>query len=248
MMDFLREFSSSLIDVLVAARGGLLVLLTSAIGSGFGAWFGARAIIGTQERAALRDIQGVANVSIAAFVALLGKLINFKKDLVAPAQADATALDSMMQSPDPEKNHVGIKLELWPELPFELRLSHEKLFAQAGEELDVVQLVKMLDYNLAELSHLVRQRNALIRQMNEHQAAKGALPADGVKLYLRYAAELSRNVDENLLFLDRAIIKVREAAMRRLPGDLRRGVADVGLRPDAAALMPPKDTTSGIAK
>ncbi|TAL36493.1 MAG: hypothetical protein EPN97_06210 [Alphaproteobacteria bacterium] len=247
-MDFLHEFFSPLLDAAAANRPMLLVLMTSAIGSGFGAWFGARAIITAGERRARRDIQGVANVSIAAFVALLGKLINFKRDLVAPAQAAATALDNMMQSPDPEKGHVGINLELWPELPFELRLSHEKLFAQAGEELDVVQLVKMLDYNLAELSHLVRQRNALIRQMNEHQAAKGALPADGVKLYLRYAAELSRNVDENLFFLDRAIVKVREAAMKLLPDSLRRGVADVGLKPEAAPLMPPKDLIKSMAK
>jgi hypothetical protein len=246
MMDFLHEFFSPLIDAAAANRPMLLVLLTSAIGSGFGAWFGARAIIHAEELKARRDIQSIANVSIAAFVALLGKLINFKKELVAPAQVDATTLDNMMQSAGAEQTHVGIKLELWPELPFELRLPHERLFAQAGEALDVVQLVKMLDYNLAELSHLVRQRNALIRQMNEHQAAKGALPADGVKLYLRYAAELSRNVDENLLFLDRAITKVREAAMRQLPEHLRRGVADVGLKPDAATLMPPKDLIKGV--
>lgn len=247
-MDFFREFFVPLTDALAANKAMLLVLLTSALGSGFGAWFGARAIISAEERKARHSIQGVANVSIAAFVALLGKLINFKKDLVAPATIDAAALNDMLQSPNPENNHVGIKLDLWPELPFELRLSHEKLFAQAGDELDVVQLVKMLDYNLAELSHLVRQRNALIRQMNEHQAAKGALPADGVKLYLRYAAELSRNVDENLFFLDRAIIKVREAAMRLLPESLRRGVADVGLKPEAAPLMPPKDLIKSLVK
>ena len=247
-MDFLREFFMTLSNAAAANKQMLLVLITSAIGSGFGAWFGARAIVGAEERKARRDIQGVANVSIAAFVALLGKLINFKKDYVAPAQIDATALDGMMQSTSAEQTHVGIKLELWPELPFELRLSHEKLFAQAGEDLDVVQLVKMLDYNLAELSHLVRQRNALIRQMNEHQATKGALPADGVKLYLRYAGELTRNVDENLFFLDRAITKVREAAMRLLPESMRRGVADVGLKPDAATLMPPKDLIKGFVK
>lgn len=245
-MDFLREIFVSITGALAANKTLLLVLATSAIGSGFGAWFGARAVVTAGERRERRDIQGVANVSIAAFVALLGKLINFKKDLVAPAQVDAIALNDMLQAANPEKGQVGIRLELWPELPFELRLSHEKLFAQAGEELDVVQLVKMLDYNLAELSHLVRQRNALIRQMNEHQAAKGALPVDGVKLYVRYAAELSRNVDENLFFLDRAIVKVRDAAMKLLPESMRRGVADVGLKPEAAPLMPPKDLIKGV--
>ena len=247
-MDNAHEFLSSLSDMLAENKTLLLVLVTSAIGSGFGAWFGAQAILTLTERRADRGIQSVANVSIAAFVALLGKLINFKKDLVVPAQTDAVSLNAVFSATTAEPQHLAIKLELWPEIPFEMRLASDPLMALAGDALDLIQLIKMLDYSLAELTHLVHQRNELIRQMNTHQFARGALPVDGVKLYLRYAGEISRNVDENLFFIDRAIQKTRDAARRRLPGSMHRGIADVGLTPGTAPLMPPKDLIKGVAK
>jgi hypothetical protein len=237
-----------LADTAAANKALLLVLLTSAIGAGFGAWFAASSVTSQADRRAQREIQGTANVSIAALVALLGKLINFKKDLVVPATQDAAKLDAMLKAEAPKETHVSVKLELWPEIPFEMRLNADALFAQAGDALDTIQLLKMLDYSLAELSHLLRQRNDLIRQMNAHQLSAGALPTDGVKLYLRYAAEIARNVDEDLFFIDRAIPKIRDAAKARLPENMHRGVADVGLKPETAPLMPPKDLIKGVAK
>lgn len=247
-MDLLREFLTSLADMASANKPLLLVLVTSTIGSGFGAWFGAQAILMLAERRTTRDIQSTANISIAALVATLGKLINFKKDLVVPAQSDAVAINQLFTVQGPEHQHVGVKLELWPEIPFELRLAAEPLMALASDALDLIQLIKMLDYSLVELTHLVRQRNELIRQMNAHQFAKGALPVDGLKLYLRYAAEIARNVDESLFFVDRSIQKVRDAAKARLPGSMHSGIADVGLNPDTAPLMPPKDLIKGVAE
>jgi hypothetical protein len=189
-----------------------------------------------------------ANVSIAALIALLGKLINFKKDLAKPADADAQALETSFAAEKPETTHLSVRLELWPEIPFAAQLPHERLLAQAGEELDLVQLLKMLDYNLAELVHLVKSRNELIRRMNAHQSEKGALPHDGLKLYIRYAHDIARTVDENLFFADRAIDRVRDAARRLLPARLHGAIADVGLKPETTALMPPKDLIKGFVK
>ena len=247
-MDFFHDFFTPLASAAADNKALLLGLATSALGSGFGAWFGAQAILTLQDRGRARDIQSTANISIAALVALLGKLINFKKDLVVPAQADAKLLGDIFAAPAPQPAQVGVKLELWPEVPFELRLPHEALMAGAGDALDLIQLLKMLDYNLSELSHMLHQRNALIRQMNAHQAAHGSLPTDGMKLYLRYANEISRNVDENLFFIDRGIVKVRDAARKRLPGSMHRGIADVGLKPETAPLMPPKDLIKGMGQ
>ncbi len=248
-MDAFHFFLSSLADAAAANRALLLVLVTSAIGAGFGAWFGASVLLSLSARRLDRDIQGTANVSIAALVALLGKLINFKKDLVTPAKDEAAKLEATLNAAaPPEKTHISIKLELWPEIPFEARLNADALFAQASDALDTIQLLKMLDYNLAELSHMLRQRNELIRQMNAHQLATGALPTDALKLYLRYAAEIARNVDEDLFFIDRAIPKIRDAAKARLPERMHRGVADVGLKPETAPLMPPKDLIKGVVK
>lgn len=247
-IDGFRSFLFALGDALAGNKTFLLIFFTSAVGAGFGAWFAAQSILSREERRHERDIQSTANISIAALVALLGKLINFKKDLVVPAQKDAKMLADAFQAANAEKTHIGVRLELWPEIPFEMRLNSEALFAQAGDALDMIQLLKMLDYNLSELVHLVRQRNGLIQQMNTHQAAKGALPQDGLKLYLRYAEDIARNVDEDLFFIDRAVNKIRDAAKGRLPERMHRGVADVGLKPETLPLMPPKDLIKGVGK
>ncbi len=235
-------------QTLAANKALLLPLATSAVGAGFGAWFGARAAVKLSEKNRAADIQATVNVAIATMISLLGKLINFKKDLVAPAQGEAEALGATLENAKGEKGKVSIKLELWPETPFALRLPNDRLFEYAGHELDLIQLLKMLEYSLYELSHLVRQRNELIRQMNQHQAAKGALPVDGLNLYIRYAAELARNVDENLFFLDRGIEKTRATAHKLLPKRLHSGIAEIGMRPETETLMPPRDLIKGWVK
>jgi hypothetical protein len=245
--DIASDFFVSLDGFAAANRAWLALFAASAVGSGVGAWAGGRAILSLSERRRAREVQAVANVSIAAMVALLGKLINFKKDLSLPAQAEAGALEGSLSAAPADKERIGIRLELWAEIPFELRLPHDRLLDHAGAELEVIQLVKMLDYNLAELSHLVRQRNALIQQMNGYQALKGSLPVDGLKLYLRYTGEIARNLDENLFFLDRGIGKIRAAAKRLLPEALHGGIADVGLKAEAGPLMPPRDLIKGWA-
>ena len=141
-----------------------------------------------------------------------------------------------------------MRLEVWPETPFALRLPNDRIFEYAGRELDVIQLLKMLDYTLADLSHLVKQRNDLIRQMNAHQAAKGALPMDGLKLYLRYESEISRHVDENLFFLDRGIEKARHLAFGLLPKSRHGAIAEIGLKPESEDLMPSKELIKGWVK
>lgn len=231
---------------LEGCRAELLAFAIAAAGAGFGAWFGARAAVKPQLQAREADIQATVNVAIASMVALLGKLINFKRDLSAPAEQETRQLGEALARAD--KGKISIKLELWPEIPFALRLPNERLFEYAGSELDLIQLLKTLDFSLHELAHLVAQRNELIRGMNQHQAVKGALPVDGLNLYARYASEISRNVDENLFFLDRGIEKTRDAAKRLLPKRLHNTIAEIGLRPETSALMPPGDLIKGWVK
>ena len=80
-------------------RDLLLPFGASVAGAGFGAWFGARAAIGSREKAREEDIQTTVNVAIASMVALLGKLLNFKRELVAPADTVAAELDETIRNP-----------------------------------------------------------------------------------------------------------------------------------------------------
>lgn len=245
------ETFSTITKFVVENKSTLMLLATSAIGSGFGAWFGARVILLRADKGRNADIQSTANVAIALLIALLGKLINFKKDLAFPAQAEAETLAVVLAeiaAGTAEKNKLSIKLELWPETPLALRLPNDKIYEYAGRELDVVQVMKALEYNLAELSHLIMQRNTLIRQMNAHQASKGVLPPDGLQLYMRYAGDIARNTDENLFFIDRAIEKIRSAAKKILPRKMHGGIADIPLRPEVQPLMPPRDFIKGWVK
>lgn len=246
--ELLQHYLAAFADFAAANKPLLLAFASSAVGAGFGAWFGARAILKSADEGRVSDIQSTVNIAIAAMIALLGKLLNFKKDLVAPAQGEAEVLAATLENTKGEKGKVSIKLELWPEIPFALRLPNEKLFEYAGRELDLIQLLKMLDYSLYELAHLVKQRNELIRQMNQHQAAKGALPVDGLNLDIRYSGEIARNVDENLFFLDRGIEKTRGAALKILPRRFHCGIAEIGLKPESEPLMPPKDLIKGWVK
>lgn len=229
------------------AHGGLLLpFAASAAGAGCGAWFGARAILWREKKAREEDIQATANVAIASMIALMGRLLNFKKDLAFPALAEAEALEAALARG--EKGKLGVRLELWPELPFALRLPNGRIFEYAGKELDVIQLLRMLDCRLHELTHLARQRNEQIRQMNAHQAARGALPVDGLRLYIRTAGEIARNVDENLFFLDHGIGKARRLALGLLPRSRHAAIAEIGLSPESEPLMPPKDLIKGWLK
>jgi len=248
-VDILAQAAAAVSGFAAANKEHLLAFAISACGAGFGAWFGARAILSRAEKNRDADIQSSVNTAIAVMIALMSKLINFKKDLASPAQGEAeTLLAAMETAKTGEKGKVSIKLELWPEIPFALKLPGDKLLEYAGRELDLIQLVKMLDYSLCELAHLVSQRNELIRQMNLHQASRGALPVDGLNLYIRYAGEISRNVDENLFFLDRGIEKTRAAALKLLPKSLHGTIAEIGLRPETETLMPPRDLIRGWVK
>lgn len=250
-MDFLNGTLEQLSTLFMAQKSLIIVILTSAIGSGFGAWFGARAILSREKRTVVQDIETTANITIAYLITLLGKLMNFKKDRAFPAQSEAETLGNVianMTRGESDKNSVSIKLELWPELPFDFKLPNDKIFTYAGREPDVIQLLKMLDHNLCELSFLIRQRNALIVQMNAVQATKGTLPMDGLQLYLTYSESIARNTDENLFFIDKAIGKVRVAVCKLLPKSRWRNIADVGLRPETGPLMPPADYIKGWIK
>ena len=248
ILDAISQGSAALAEFAASHSAALILFLAVAAGSGLGAWSGARAILAIDERKWKRDVLSAANVSIAAMVALLGKLIQFKKDFSAPAQAAAGSIKEMLSSPRGEKERVGVHLDLWAETPFDLRLPSDRLLACAEGDLALIQVVKMLDYNLADLIHLVRERNAGIRQMNTYQALNGSLPVDGLRLYLRQTADIARNVDENLLFLDRAIGAARSAAKSLLPSRMHGAIADVGLKPEAGALMPPKDPVKDPGK
>lgn len=223
----------------------IAVLIASASSAGFGAFLGAGAILRLQERRRDDDILGTTNVAIASSVALLGKMINFKKDLTFPALSEAEDLQQRIAVSDPI---VVFRPALWPETEFTLGLPNGKLFEYAAKELDVIQLVKMLEFNLTELSFMIRQRNALIRRMNVLQGGDENPPTDDLQLYIKYAELIARNTDENLFFLDRSIEKIRQAAQKLLPPRLHSGIADVGLRPETAPLMPAKDFIKGFVR
>ena len=183
------------------------------------------------------------NVTIALLVALLGRLINVKRDQVLPAQeaalAAAETLTAQIDAGEPKR--VALKLEPWVEIDYRLQLPDHEVFARAGRQLDVVQLLVLLDFSLADLCHLVRQRNALIEKLNAARAEKGNMPAEGIRQYLKLCAEIGRLTDENLFFIDKSITKLRSLAQKTLPASMHGRIADVGLRPETGPLMPPQD-------
>lgn len=251
-MVFDSEFLPSILSAVTAFfsqnRAVLVVVLTSAIGSALGAYAGAGAIFSLQKRQRHSDIEAMANVSIASMIALLGKLINFKKDNAFPAQQEAAELEEVLASLSTaaiEKPKTALKLDLWAETSFTLMFPENKIFELALKELDIIQLIRMLEFNLCELDHYIRQRNTLIRQLYAGQTQKGVMPAEGLKLYIKYTNLIARNTDENLFFLDKTIEKIRAAARKLLPKKLHRGIADVGLAAETQTLMPPKDLIKG---
>src|SRR5690606_23955468 len=128
-----------------------------------GGRMGGGARLQEEQRATL----AAANVSVAALTALLDKLINFKKDQVFRAKSDADALDAALSGEDAAAHgDAAVEAGSWPEPHLESGLDHHRLFHCAGADLDIVQLAQMLEYSLAELSHHVRQRNALVARLS----------------------------------------------------------------------------------
>lgn len=230
-----------------------LILALAAVSAGVaGGFFGARAA-GWDDRVERQRAQlCAANVFIADMAALMGKLMNMRKEYAAPAATEAEelrrALENASKTGGSAHAAVSVNVEIWPEWYFSSCGSSERLTALFAEELDTVQLVRHLEYNLAELNHLIRQRNAVMLDMNRVQKQRGSLPVEGLNMYLRYADMIARNVEENIFFIDRALEKVQTAARRVLPRDMVRKVAQLDLKADAQAMMPPKDFIKGIVK
>ncbi len=176
-----------------------------------------------------------ANVTIAWLVAVLGRLINLKKDHIQPAQAESETATTARQ------------LSVWPVMPASLALPAPDLFAHAGRQLDVIQLLKLLEFNLAELSHQITTRNDVINRCFATAGADSPLPLPLLHLYLSTLEETARLTDENLFFIDKAIHRLRQMAVKSLPKTLHPRIADVGLRPDAGDLMPPADLIKTFA-
>jgi len=243
----IKDFSATTLTFISANKPFLSTFLSSAVGAGCGAWFGAGFLLDREQRLIQREVETAANIAIADLITLLGRLLNFKKDLVAPAASEALELSSWIEAlGKPErKEKLSIRLELWPEIPFALQASAAGIYRYTGKSPEVIQLLKSLEYNLTETCFLVGQRNALITRMNAHQAARGALPQDGLRLYMKYTEDLSRLMDENLFFIDMGIDKVRAAARKELPKGRHNHIADVGLKPETHQMMPPKDYIKG---
>ena len=118
----------------------------------------------------------------------------------------------------------------WVALSLRQTLPEKSLFVFAGHQPDLIQLIKMLDDSLCEQEQLIDARNNLLREDKNPQA----------HLYLKTMERMTALTDENILFADQAIEKIRVAAQKALPKKLHGKIATVALKPDAAALMPKK--------
>lgn len=212
-----------LASVLAAAFAGVL---------GAGLWLSAR-----EQRQREEALLTSTNVTIAWLVAVLGRLINLKKDHIRPAQNDS----------DSDNLGSARQLAVWPVMPASLALPAPDLFAHAGRQLDVIQLLKLLEFNLAELSYQITTRNEVITRCHAVAGADSALPLPLLHLYLSTLEECARLTDENLFFIDKAIHRLRQMAVKSLPKNLHARIADVGLSPDAGNLMPPADLIKAFA-
>lgn len=227
----------------------VFIIVVSFIAAALGAYAGGGAVLRLEKKRKLEEIESTANVTIAMLIALLGKLINLKKDQSFPASVAAEELEKKLSAPasdTPPK--LEIKIDLWPENDFRLLIPHLKTFEVAAGDVQLVQLIRTLEFSLQDLSHLIRQRNALIRQMNEHQSKTGILPIDSLQVYLRLTLQIGRTVDENLFFLDRAILKTRTAAQYILPAARHTHIADVSLAEEIRIMMPAEDFIKGWIK
>lgn len=232
-------FNDTVIGALHAAPSLAVVLLATAIAAAAGA-ITAVAIVDNRQSAAqdLALLTGV-NVSIAYLVALLGRLLNVKREQVATGSEDALRAAELLETT--EESSPALALAPWVEADYRLRLPDHDVFARAGRQLDVVQLLTLLDVSLADLCHLIRQRNAVVATLAEQGAQDDAYRPDTLRHYVAVSRDIARLTDENLFFIDKSIQKLRLLAQKTLPRALHARIADVGLRPETGPLMPPGD-------
>lgn len=238
-VSFLSHLSATAADALQAAPSLTVVLLAMAIAAATGAITAVAIIDGKREDADDLTMLASVNVSIAFLVALLGRLINVKRDQIVPGSEDALRAASLLEKDS--DSTITLELEPWVEADYRLRLPDHEVFARAGRQLDVVQLLTLLDLSLADLCHLIRQRNALIAEMTVQGQYDDTYRSDSLRSYIGVTRDIARLTDENLFFIDKSIQKLRTLAQKSLPKKLHARIADVGLRPETGPLMPPTD-------
>lgn len=238
-VSFLSHLSATATDALQAAPSLTVVLLAMAIAAATGAITAVAIIDGKREDADDLTMLASVNVSIAFLVALLGRLINVKRDQIVPGSEDALRAASLLEKDS--DSTITLELEPWVEADYRLRLPDHEVFARAGRQLDVVQLLTLLDLSLADLCHLIRQRNALIAEMTVQGQYDDTYRSDSLRSYIGVTRDIARLTDENLFFIDKSIQKLRTLAQKSLPKKLHARIADVGLRPETGPLMPPAD-------
>lgn len=236
---FIALLSDTVTDALHAAPSLVIVLLAMAIAAATGAITAVAIIDNRRDEANDATLLASVNVSIAFLVALLGRLINVKRDQVVPGAEDALLAASLLDKNSDDA--ITLDLEPWVEADYRLRLPDHDVFARAGRQLDVVQLLTLLDLSLADLCHLIRQRNALIAEMTMQGQYDDTYRTDSLRHYITISRDIARLTDENLFFIDKSIQKLRILAQKSLPQRLHGRIADVGLRPETGPLMPPTD-------
>ena len=236
---FIALLSDTVTDALHAAPSLVIVLLAMAIAAATGAITAVAIIDNRRDEANDATLLASVNVSIAFLVALLGRLINVKRDQVVPGAEDALLAASLLDKNGDDA--ITLDLEPWVEADYRLRLPDHDVFARAGRQLDVVQLLTLLDLSLADLCHLIRQRNALIAEMTMQGQYDDTYRTDSLRHYITISRDIARLTDENLFFIDKSIQKLRTLAQKSLPRALHARIADVGLRPETGPLMPPTD-------
>lgn len=236
---FLALLSETATDALRAAPSLSTVLLATAIAAGTGAITAVAIIDSRRQQADDLQLLSSVNVSIAFLVALLGRLINVKRDQVVPGAEDALRAGILLEKEG--ESSATLELEPWVEVDYRLRMNDHDIFARAGRQLDVVQLLTLLDVSLADLCHLVRQRNALVAELTVQGQYDDTYRSDTLRHYIAVNRDIARMTDENLFFIDKSIQKLRLLAQKTLPRKLHARIADVGLRPETGPLMPPAD-------
>lgn len=241
-MSFLSDFSAYLGQTLEAAPTLAVVLVAALASSAVGAYAALHVIDSRRQENDDRALLGSVNVTIALLIALLGRLINIKRDQILPAAEDAITAAEQLSTPAPEgAQRITLQLTPWVEIDYRLTLPDHTVFMRAGRQLDVVQLLTLLDFSLVDLGHLIRQRNKLIIDLTRHNREHGRLPATEVRRYAQISRDIARLTDENLFFIDKSIEKLRHLAQKTLPASLHSGIADVGMREETGPLMPPRD-------
>jgi hypothetical protein len=232
--------------VLVAhLRGSLESVTAAGIQNEIPGVVAALAIVDARAKTAEdRALLASVNITIALLVALLGRLINIKRDQILPASEEALAAIEALAPAAPENGTASATLDLqpWVEVDYRLALPDHTVFMRAGRQLDVVQLLTLLDFSLADLSHQVRGRNALVAELAAARTTgDGGLPPVALRRYAATCRDIARLTDENLFFIDKSIQKLRTLAQKSLPAAMHGGIADVGLRAETGPLMPPDD-------